>query len=427
MTKLSILLLCWVPLGLLHAQEFVQVSMGTGYSQQAYYRLADDNTHTVANASWDLAFTAIGSIDAGIAINESTTAVMGAPAPELQVFLTAASSFATVIDTGLFVERLYNGKGSWDAGAALNTVANAGNPFDFGWGIYNPTNHSLLGNRVFAIRLRNNSYKKFMVESYAGGTYTIKYADFDGSNEQVRTISKGGHTAAQLALFSFTTGEVLTALPAWDLLFCRYYTRLDDGTGNLLNYVVTGVLSAPGVQAVKASGIDPATVSFADHEAALSGTLDVIGHDWKSFSFTSGWVIPQDLAYFVKTADDRVYKLTFIDFEGSSTGVSTFEKVDLGVISDVATPSSNVAQAAIYPNPARQGQPATLAFTLKQRRDQLPLAIRDLHGRLVWQAQVQGNAELNVVPLPDLGLPAGLYIVSIGTGIEATTLKIMQH
>ena len=50
----------------LSAQSFVQVSMGAGYAQQAYYRLSDDNVGQVANENWDLAFSMIGQNDVGV-------------------------------------------------------------------------------------------------------------------------------------------------------------------------------------------------------------------------------------------------------------------------------------------------------------------------------------------------------------------------
>lgn len=291
---LTLILICFNTACLL-AQEFVQVGTGAGYSKQAYYRLSDDAVTQIANESWDLAFSTAGTIDVGISVNESTTSVTGAPAPELALFLTAATSFAETIDTSKFVKRLYNDETSWTEGGALNVIADAENPFDFGWGLYNVSNHTLTGNRIFAVKLRNNTYKKFIIESFAGGAYNLKYANFDGSDEKTVVIKKGDFSGNPMALFSFTTGETLAPLGAWDLVFCRYVTPLNDGAGNILDYPVTGVLSGYNVEVAKAKDIDPQTVEYSAYLDSFQTRLDMIGYNWKSFSFTQGWVIPNVL------------------------------------------------------------------------------------------------------------------------------------
>lgn len=418
------LIVCYSTVMTLFAQEYVQVAVGAGYSKQVYYRLSDDAVTQIANESWDLAFSTAGTIDVGISVNESTTSVTGAPAPELALFLTSATSFAETIDTSKFVKRLYNDETSWTDGGALNVIADAENPFDFGWGLYNVSNHTLTGNRIFAVKLRNNTYKKFIIQSFAGGAYNLKYANFDGSEEKIVAIKKGDFSGNPIALFSFETGETLAPLGTWDLMFGRYVTPLDDGAGNMLDYPVTGVLSGHNVEVAEAKGIDPQIVEYSAYLDSFQTRLDVIGYDWKSFSFTAGWVIPADLAYFVKTADNRIYKLVFVDFEGSTTGISTFEKTDLGILSAVSTPNSNFTEASVFPNP--RVNEATVAFTLKQNQNNLQLFIRDLTGRTLWNAQIAGNQGLNAIQLPALNLPQGAYLLSIGNGKDFITLKMIQ-
>ncbi len=406
------------------AQNFIQVAMGQGYRQQAYYRLSDDAVTQLANESWDLAFTTIGMRDVGISVNESTTSVTGAPAPELKVYLTSAATFAELMDTSKLTTRLFNDESSWEKGA-LNNMANPANPFDFGWGVYNPSNNTVVGNRIFAVQLRNGAYKKFTIESLASGVYNLKYANFDGSDEKAAAIRRSDFTGSTTALFSFTSGTTLPALGAWDLVFCRYVTPLDDGLGNLLDYPVTGVLTNHGVQTASVKGVNPATVDFNHYKDSLKTRLDVIGYDWKTFGFATGWSIPNDLVYFVKTTDNQVYKIVFIDFEGASTGVSTFEKTKLGILSAVNNPHSTFAEASIYPNPVINE--ATVAFTLKQRQDNLQLLVRDLAGRTLWQARTAGSEGLNAITLPALNLPKGAYLLQIINGSDILTLKMMQQ
>lgn len=407
----------------LSAQSFVQVSNGTGYAQQAYFRLSDDAVTPVANESWDLAFSTIGLTDAGISVNESTTSVFGQPVPELELYLTSAADFSEMIDTATLGDRLFNDESSWENGA-VNGVAAPDDPFDLGWGAYNPVNHSLSGSRIFAIKLRDGSFRKFIIESLSGGAYTLRYADLDGSDEQTVQIAKNDFPDAPLALFSFETGETLPSTGGWDLFFGRYYTKLDDGEGNLLDYPVTGVLSAPGVEVAEAVDVDPATVEYEAYVDSFDTRLDIIGYDWKSFDFAGGWILAGDVAYFVKTPDGHIWKLHFIDFEGSSTGVSTFEKTDLGLLSSVASPHSNFAEASLFPNPVVNE--ATVAFTLKRGQNELPIQVQNLNGQMLWSATLDAAEGFNVMNLPALNLPAGMYVVSLGQGKDAVHLKMVR-
>lgn len=409
---------------MLSAQKFVQVATGAGYGKQAYYTLSSDALTSLANESWDLAFSVVGSIDVGVSINESTTSTSGAPAPELELYLTSASRFADTITSAKLGKRLYNDENSWLDGGALNTVADSSNAFDFGWGLYNFSNHTLVGNRVFAIKLRNGSYKKLMIQSFASGTYNLKYANFDGSDEKTVAIKKADFKGSGVALFSFSTGATLPALGAWDLMFGRYVTPLFDGQ-NTIAYPVTGVLSAPNVKVAEIKGVNPATVVYSAYKDSLKTKLDIIGYDWKTFSFTAGWVIPDDLSFLVQTADNHIYKLVFVDFEGSTTGISTFEKTDLGTITSVNSLNSNFKAASVYPNPVIDE--ATVAFTLKQGWDKVQLLVQDVAGHVLWTTQVGAQEGLNAVQLPALNLPQGMYFLSIGNGKDRVTLKLMQR
>lgn len=409
---------------MLSAQKFVQVATGAGYGKQAYYNLSSDAVTSLNNESWDLAFSVVGSIDVGVSVNEATTSTSGAPAPELELYLTSATSFADTITAAKLNKRLYNDESSWLDGGALNTVADSSNAFDFGWGLYNFSNHTLVGNRVFAIKLRDGSYKKLMIQSFAGGTYNLKYANFDGSDEKIVAIKKADFKGSGVALFSFATGTTLPALDAWDLMFGRYVTPLFDGQ-TTIPYPVTGVLSAPNVKVAEIKGVDPSKVTYSAYKDSLKTQLDIIGYDWKSFSFTAGWLIPNDLSFLVQTADNHIYKLVFVDFEGSTTGVSTFEKTDLGVLTSVPNLNSNFKEASVYPNPVINE--ATVAFTLKQGREKVQLLVHDLAGHLLWNTQVDAQEGLNAVQLPVLNLPQGMYLLCIGSGKDVVTLKLMQR
>ncbi len=404
------------------AQNFVQISTGAGYGQQSFYRLEDDETVTLPLISWDLAFSTIGLTDAAIHINEGAASGTGA-LPALELYLSPSGGFSDPVDISGLADRLFNDEKSWNAGA-LNSVADPGNPFDLGWGLYDPLSHAIEASRVFVLKLRDGSYKKFIIESLAGGVYTIRYANLDGSAETTATIAKADFPDTELAFFSFSTGETLANGPSqgWDLTFCRYITPLDDGTGNFLDYSVTGILSGYGLEISEARGIDPASVQVTTYVDSFQTDLDIIGHDWKTFSFTDGWVIPSDLAYFAKRADGHVWKLVFVDFEGSSTGTTTIEKTDVGTLSSTRSSLNELTALSIFPNPA--AEEATLAFTMEVRL-QLQINICDLSGKVIWQAMADAEAGLNAIQLPVAELPQGFYLVNMRSGNRTVVAKLI--
>lgn len=404
--------------------EFVEISVGNSYSKQLFFKLSDNSSTSIDNDAWDIAFSTIGLQDGAIHINEAANVSFGGPPPpQIELYLAPTNNFEDLVNTADLTERLYNNESSWEHGA-LNSMADPMNPADYGWGTYNPTTREVVGSQVFVIKLRDGNYKKLMIESLGISGYTLKYADLDGSNETTTIISKSNDDGSQLAYFSFETGDLIVEdiIPDWDLLYTRYYTPLQDENG-ILEYNLTGILTAPGIEVAEARGIDPSSVVYEDYTDSLKTNLDVIGWDWKELTADFRWMIPDDLAFFVKTADNNVYKMVFIDFEGSSTGTATFEKIDLGVISSVNDPNGNVTHLDVFPNPSR-GE-AAIMFSLKAAKNNMALSITNMMGQVVWQNQIGTNVGLNTIALPNLGLAAGTYVVSIGDAQELRTTKLV--
>ena len=226
-----------------------------------------------------------------------------------------------------------------------------------------------------------------------------------------------------LAYFSFDTGETVDVEPAdgFDLLFCRYFALLDQG-GDSVQYLVTGILSAPGVEVAEASQVDPATVQFQDFADSLSSShLEIIGHDWKYFDLGAfEWILPEDLVYFVKTPDDRVWKLRFTEFLGSSSGSAIFEKTDLGIISGVEDPSSPLTEFLVYPNPA--SDEVNVVYTLRDHlSSEVKLQVLDASGRFVDQYTTQAGAGINAFTIDRDDLVSGIYFIRVMVGEESHT------
>ncbi|MEN0005293.1 MAG: T9SS type A sorting domain-containing protein [Bacteroidota bacterium] len=400
----------------LFAQDFVQVSVGPTYSNQTYYTFDGDEVVSVPNTSWDLAFTATGFQDAGVFYNEAT-ALGGST---LELYVSPTTSFDEVVDPNTITTPiLFNDEQSWDRGA-FNSIATPGSFFDYGWGQYDQMSNSVIGSTIYVLKLRDGSYKKIMVESLIITTYNVKIADLDGANEVTLTIDKADHAGADLVYYSIETNSIVTTVPnQWDLLFTRYWTRLEDD----IDYSLTGVFSGFGVEVAEARGVTPTDADLDDFVGSFTPVLDEIGWDWKMFSFMSGWSLEGDLSYFVKLADNTVWHILFVDFEGSSTGTSVFQKFNLGMLTSVSD-SDFVEEFSVFPNPVINE--ATVAVTLKEGGP-IHLQLTNMLGQQVWTSgKIDTNGGFQVFTLPELNLAAGQYVLSLVKDGEVVSRKITQ-
>lgn len=401
--------------------EFNQVSVGASYANATYYSIDDGSTTSVSHADWDIAFS-LGDRDLGVLVNEASVGGLA----DVELYLTTAEDFATVDTTEM--TRLHNDEQSWGSGA-FNSVTTPGDPFDFGWGSYDPSTHKVNGTRVFVIKLRDDTYKKIMIELLDGSVYTFKHADLDGNNEVSQSVDKAAFSGKTLAYYSFAGDTVLDLEPAsWDLLFTRYLTTLDVGGGVLAEYPVTGVLLNAGMQAAKVSGIDPQTVTYEDYDGPYGDSSDVIGHDWKEFDLSAfQWLIPNDLVYFVQTADSNLWKIQFVDFEGSSTGVTTLEKTfQMSLVSALHELPDYVPAFRVYPNPAVEF--ARIELELEEVR-LLPASLTILNalGQQMHREVLSLYHGINRIEVPMDQLAAGTYFVNVQIGTDRIVRRIIKN
>ena len=399
------------------AQNYTQFSCGAGYAQQAYIKLATANTTQTANTSWDLAFSAIGMQDGGVFINESSSSGASATAA-IALYDAPTANWADAINSADLTVRRYNPEINWQNGA-FNETRNPANPLDFGWGTYNPALNEVTGNKVFAVKLRNATFKKVQIVRLNASGYTLRYANLDGSNEMMVTIPKTSPDQF-LVYFSFASGIVTTIPTGWDLQMCRYTTEILDNTGVAQPYVVVGILSGKGVQVARATAINPATVAFSAYADSLSSEVKKFGSDWKAFNTT--WSVPADRAYFVKTAANRLFKLIPIDFEGSGTGTGTFEKVDLGNFVSTNNVKTDKTKLNVYPTLASDF--VTVAIAASQAAA-INLQAIDTKGSVAQQLKLGVTEGLNVFQLNTTDWAAGTYVISLQTNGEAISQKIV--
>ena len=185
---------------------------------------------------------------------------------------------------------------------------------------------------------------------------------------------------------------------------------------------MTGVLSNQGISVAKATGIDPATVDYAEYSEAFSEELGAIGHDWKSFDLSAGWSIPDDRVYFVKTANNDIWKLQFFDFEGSSTGTTTLEKTLVGNTTSTSEVYENLKSFGVFPNPANDY--INITFEINSSVNDADVLIFNTLGQVVNQQKMDIQSGLNVHQI-SLDYPKGMYQVRLKVGKEIITQSII--
>lgn len=399
--------------------QFVQVAQGAGYAESIYFDLATRNATAVSHTSWDIAFNVAGR-SSGILVNEGIASSRTTPLRHVELYASTSTDFSTA-DTTMITDRIHNGESSWDDGA-FNQPATVGDPFDLGWGSYSPSTQAVLGSRVFYVVTRDGIYHKVLIESLAGGAYTFIHSVEGSAETETVTINKADFTGKTLAYFSFEDGVLDLEPTSWDLLFTRYITPLPDDDGNILDYTVTGVIQNKGVTVAEVSGIDPQSAVAPSNKDAYSDTLTTIGFDWKSFDldlFT--WSIPDDLVYFVETPDS-IYRMQLIDFEGSSTGVSTFTLSGEEKTTATTIVPSGINSSRLYPNPA--SEIVTLEIESKYAANNLQLDVLDATGRTLHRTSVSALLPgVNRIEVPLRQLATGHYFVRL-TG---TTGVLIHH
>jgi hypothetical protein len=412
----------------LSGQEIQTISTGAGYNFQSYFSLSTGEEKLVANATWDIAFAVYSPFTSGVFINESAGTVQGQSVAAIELYDGLTDDFSIVPDPEFLADyRLYNPEESWEIGA-FNETRDPEDPFDYGWGFYNFQTHEVVGARVFVIKLRDGSYKKMEIQSMAASMYTFRVANLDGSDEHTYTINKNDFPGQTLAYFSLTTGETVAVEPdaGYDLIYQRYISPVYEPVNQIwLQYAVTGIVSGLHVEVAVASEVDPDEVNVEDFLGEFTDEIGAIGHDWKSFTGTS-WVLPEDRVYFVKTADNHIWKLWFIDFEGSTTGTAVFEKTDLGELtSGVISPEMMGIRTLLYPNPS----PDQLYIALELPSDfiaKATLVATDFSGRQVLNTAVNLSSGFQVLEADMQYWAPGTYSFNLIVGADIIPLGMVS-
>ncbi len=392
------------------AQTTVNLSMDSNYANEVYYKLSTGTENTYLANNWDIAFLRVDSFTHGIRVNGGIG---------IQVFEASNDpadwNAIDVADEGSWTP-LYNDDTNWDNGAFMQGSAT------YGWGEYNPITHHVEGTIIFVLKYANGTYRKFINEDYFG-EYTFKYATWDGANwvgENTVTIANSSNPDNRYNYYSLQNNQEVISEPSasdWDMVFRRYVTDLGGGTF----YAVTGVLHNPGVTVAQneepGGGGDPNGLNYSEE-------INTIGYDWKTFNGTS-FDVNSDMAYYVKYDANTVYRMSFTDFEGSSTGNLTFNFEDVSNLLGLEDVTENIS-FGMYPNPTTN-KVVSIVYDVAEIIEENKVEIYAMNGVKVFSEKLTNSPGFYNRQLDLSELQSGIYLVHVTSGTGSISKKLILN
>lgn len=411
-TKLHFLIIMLLSVSFIRAQETtVNTSMGAGYSNQVFYKLSTETETSFAANSWDIAMLRTSAFNIGLRVN-------GGIGIEVFEASNLPADWATIDVANLSSwTQLYNSDTEWNNGAFQQGSAT------YGWGEYNVESHQVEGTIIFVLKYADGTYRKFINEFFASG-YTFKYSTWDGSTwtaDQTVTVSNSDNSSNKYNYYSLQNNEEVLAEPAisdWDLKFTRYYTEVAPST----QYLVTGVLHSDEVEI--SENEEPGGMP-ADPTLNYSTDINTIGYDWKSFTGT-GFSVDSDKAFYIKYADDTVYRLYFTAFSGGSSGDLTFNFEDITSSLSIEDVSDEIS-FGIYPNPSKDKK-INLVYDINSlNTDQNEIFIYSTTGQIVYQTVLNNSSGFYNSSLDLSSLNSGIYLLQFKSGNKMVSKKIILN
>ena len=410
-TRLQFLFVMLVGMSFLQAQEItVNTSMGAGYTNQIFYKLSTQSEVSFAANSWDIAMLRTSSMDFSLRVNGhigiSVFEASNSPSDWTTIDVADETSWA----------QLYNSDTSWNEGAFDKGSAT------YGWGEYNRASHHVEGTIIFVLKYADGTYRKFINEDFYGG-YTFKYSTWDGSTwseDQTVTIPNSNNPNNTYNYYSLQNDEEVIAEPVasdWDLKFTKYPTELPSNT----MYTVTGVLHNDLVSV--AENDEPNGMSKSSI-LTYSTDINTIGYNWKSFT-GAGYSIASDKSFYVKYADDTIYRLYFTDFSGGSSGNLSFNFENVTQALGIEKVGENIT-FGVYPNPVKLDKKINIIFDIQKvdLNDNI-VEIYNLVGKRVLRTKITNTQGFYEKEIDLNSLNSGVYILKFNSGGYQKSKKIV--
>lgn len=315
----------------------IVAEVGEELRSQIYLDLSEGTAITIPVNAWDIAFES----DGGFTVKVNSAKKSG-------VWNTGQTDFNAITAPSTT-------PGAFKFDSAADEL---GGTAIGAWG-----NNGVSEKRVYVIDLGLNppssttgiGYKKFIIEGFAHDTYTLRYANLDGTEEH--TVEIPVNKNKNYTYYSLQTDAVVEIEPdkgKWDLLITGY-TRPGGGPPPFSFVISVGALvnTYGGVRvAVDNPGKDLAAtddpeapintfpssnsryeeITVADYtsQEALDDQL-AIGSDWYQIlqpHRDGNYKVYDWKTYIVKDVDGRYFKMRFIAYKGGpniTTGYPTFE------------------------------------------------------------------------------------------------------
>ena len=411
MNKIFTTLLLFISLNLFSQNQ--SISLLPSYTNQSFYSLENGEVANLNNTDWDLAFST-ATMSSSIRINAGMgTELYSYPLGDTTDWNTFNSSN---LSNWL---PIYNSDTNWFVGAFDK---NSTSMFDMGWGMYSMITHHVTGDSLYAIKTVGGDWKKLWIQKLANDEYTFKYANLDGTNEINTSVSKLNYSDKNFIYYSLDQNSVLDREPNsldWDITFTKYITPVQG-----MPYGVTGVMSNDGVQVAQVDNL-PDPNSYSDYsQHSMSTEINTIGYDWKSFDMsTFSYSVEPYRCYFVKDLQDKVWRIIFTSFEGSSTGNIEFNTQEMTSSTSISELQSDISTFEIYPNPITDNN---LTIVFDNSFNETHLEIFTVIGKQVFDKNINGGG-FQAKSFSLSNVYKGLYIVSISSRGNSIQKKLLIH
>lgn len=393
------------------------VITGQGYGTNVWYSLQNDEQATDVSSNWDIALASSAAqnnpLTSSILFNSKVGKVYAIPNSNPA---TSFDSLATVNFAAL--TPLVNDDSDWAIGA-LRRASNTGQ-FDFGWGDYNSTTHSVNGSKVFVVVYNDNSKKKFYVNLVTmQGKYEIISADLAaGATQTTQNLMLAPYTSKNFVYYKINTNTVVDREPAsasWDFEFLQYDATIAPN----MQYLSFGILNNVGIEAVKVTAVGDVP-NFTNYQSqTFSDAANVIGYNWKNAQVQPA-VVEDSTVYFVKTADNNIWKLVFTKFtSGGTSNMNVFSKQNLTTLS--VNELEKDVFVSVYPNPA-----VNSATVVVDSKVNTTVKVVSLTGQVVFETTVSNGLTTTTVSTENF--TNGVYLVQVSNGVAASTQRlVVQH
>lgn len=379
------------------------LSMGTSYANDLYYSFETGEVSSIERDNWEIAFYTPG-FSVGIITN-------GGLGIRLYNYPNGDTSDWSSIDTTGFYnwKLLINSTTKWEEGAFNRSAL--GHP-DYGWGIYDMSNHHIVGDSIFILDSPLSGLKKLWIieKDAVQNIYRFRFANLDGTNEHEVELDISSYSDKRFAYYSLTNNQSFDREPdsdRWDMLFTKYWEMVPNNEGDFSPYIVTGVLNNVDVASNEFHPVGPDFVEW--NSKPMDSVINNIGYDWKILTPEFSWEIKDSNYYFVQNYSGSIYKIWFEWWGGSSTGDFSFFKQFLGTVSVNEIESSKEA-FSIFPNPASNS--ITIQTPIELNGNYI-LQISDQTGRKVFSRNLSDKELNNELKLSNLNLNSGFYIITI--------------